>query len=146
PFPFQCARSESCARLGSCPRPRDFYVGLSGSDRRGKCAWGAVAVRFGIGTGLLYAGAGTLIMTTLALFLRLPDATVDLTSWNHWRLPTVENGEIAIAEGFGPVLVAVEYDVAPAKAAEFLKAVRRYRRIRRRDGAQRWGIFHDLEN
>ena len=72
----------------------------------------------------------------LALFLRLPDSTVDLTSWNHWRLPPVENGTMAKAEDLGPVLVTVEYEVAPDKTTEFLKAVRRYRRIRRRDGAQ----------
>ena len=119
---------------------------FQGAIATGSAAWGAVAVRFGIGAGLMYAGAGTLIMTTLALFLRLPDSTVDLTSWNHWRLPAVENGTMAKAEDIGPVLVTVEYEVAPEKAGEFLKAVRRYRRIRRRDGAQKWGIFHDIEN
>lgn len=119
---------------------------FQGAIATGSAAWGAVAMRFGIGAGLMYAGAGTLIMTTLALFLRLPDSTVDLTSWNHWRMPAVENGTMAKAEDIGPVLVTVEYEVAPEKAGEFLKAVRRYRRIRRRDGAQRWGIFHDIEN
>jgi hypothetical protein len=43
------------------------------------------------------------------------------------------------------VLVAVEYEVAPEKSAEFLKAVRQYGRIHRRDGAQRWGIVRDME-
>jgi hypothetical protein len=49
-------------------------------------------------------------------------------------------------DDFGPVLVTVEYQVAPEQDEEFLKAVRQYRRIRRRDGARRWGIFHDMEN
>jgi hypothetical protein len=44
------------------------------------------------------------------------------------------------------VLVTVEYQVAPEKVAEFLKAVRQWGRIRRRDGARRWGIFRDMEN
>jgi hypothetical protein len=43
------------------------------------------------------------------------------------------------------VLVTVEYEVAPENAKEFIKAIRHYGRVRRRDGASRWGIFHDLE-
>ena len=42
-------------------------------------------------------------------------------------------------------MVNVEYEVAPENFKEFLKTVRRYGRIRRRDGASRWGIFHDLQ-
>ena len=77
-------------------------------------------------------------MTALALFLRLPDTTVDLTSWNHWRLPAVKYTTETPDDDFGPVLVTVEYQVAPEQVEEFLKAVRQYRRIRRRDGARGW--------
>ncbi len=62
---------------------------FQGAVALGSAVWGAIATRLGIGAALLYAGAGTLAMTVLALFFRLPDATIDLTSWNHWRLPTV---------------------------------------------------------
>ena len=59
----------------------------------------------------------------------------------------IKEERLRSADGdFGPVLVTVEYQVAPEEAADFLKAVRQYKRIRRRDGAQRWGIFHDMEN
>ena len=119
---------------------------FQGAIAAGSAAWGAVAARLGIGTTLLYAGAGTVSMTALAFFLPLPDETVDLTSWNHWRLPPVQSFAMPTADDFGPVLVTVEYEVAPQEAADFLRAVRQYRRIRRRDGAQRWGIFRDIEN
>ena len=46
----------------------------------------------------------------------------------------------------GPVLVTVEYDVQPEKKEGFLEAIRKYERIRRRDGAYQWGFFQDLEN
>lgn len=46
----------------------------------------------------------------------------------------------------GPVLVAVEYRVAPENVPEFLDALHDYQRIRRRDGAVRWGIYYDAEN
>jgi len=45
-----------------------------------------------------------------------------------------------------PVLVAIEYRVDPEKVPEFLDALHDYQRIRRRDGAMRWGVYYDAEN
>ena len=119
---------------------------FQGAIAAGSAAWGAVAARFGIGAALLCAGVGTIATTALALFLRLPDTTVDLTSWNHWRLPAAKDQAIPTDDDFGPVLVTVEYQVASEEASEFLAAVRQHGRIRRRDGARSWGIFRDMEN
>jgi hypothetical protein len=41
--------------------------------------------------------------------------------------------------------VTVEYEVDLTHANDFLKAMHRYQRIRRRDGASRWGIYRDTE-
>jgi hypothetical protein len=46
----------------------------------------------------------------------------------------------------GPVLVTVEYKIDPIEAMEFLKAIHEYQRIRRRDGATRWGVYYDSES
>jgi hypothetical protein len=85
-------------------------------------------------------------MTALALFLHLPETTVDLTSWNHWRLPVTKGEDVRTDHDLGPVLVTIEYQVASEEATEFLNAVRQHGRIRRRDGAQKWDVFRDLEN
>ena len=45
----------------------------------------------------------------------------------------------------GPVLVTVEYHVDADHVAEFIKTMHEYGRVRRRDGASRWGICRDLE-
>ena len=45
----------------------------------------------------------------------------------------------------GPVLVTVEYYVNSDSLGEFMKTIHEYGRIRRRDGASRWGICRDLE-
>ena len=119
---------------------------FQGAVAAGSAIWGAVAARMGVHVALLCAGAGTIAATALALFLRMPDATVDLTAWNHWRVPTVEASVLAAGDDSGPVLVTVEYEVSPENVGEFLKAARRYGRVRRRDGAMRWGIFRDLES
>jgi hypothetical protein len=75
------------------------------------------------------------------VFLRLPDTNLDLTPWSPWHAPVVG----AELELDAPVLVTVEYDVLPGHTADFLAAIREFGRIRRRDGASRWGICRDLE-
>jgi len=49
------------------------------------------------------------------------------------------------APDLGPVLVTVRYVIDPARTSEFLSEIHRYQRVRRRDGATRWGIFYDTE-
>ena len=114
---------------------------FQGAVAAGSATWGAAAARVGLGKALLWAGVGTILSTVLGLFLRLPDESIDLTPWNHWRLPHV----VVTDTDAGPVLVTVEYHVNPERVSEFIKTMRKYGRIRRRDGASRWGICRDLE-
>jgi hypothetical protein len=116
---------------------------FQGAVAGGSATWGAVAVRAGVSTALLCAGIGAILTTVLGLFLRMPEASLDLTPWNHWRLPAVFDVN---ADAAGPVLVTVEYHVNPDWLPEFLKTMHQYARVRRRDGASRWGICRDLEN
>jgi len=44
-----------------------------------------------------------------------------------------------------PVLVTVEYRVNGDRIGEFLQAIHEYGRLRRRDGAVRWGVYRVLE-
>jgi MFS family permease len=115
---------------------------FQGAVAAGSATWGAIALRVGINGALLWAGIGAFLSMVLGLFLRLPDASIDLTPWNHWRLPTVV--DVSANDG-GPVLVTVEYHVDPARVPEFIKTMHEYGRVRRRDGASRWGICRDLE-
>jgi predicted MFS family arabinose efflux permease len=116
---------------------------FQGAVAAGSATWGAVAARTGVSNALQWAGLGAVLTTALGFFLRLPDVSVDLTPWNHWRLPEVVDESVHAG---GPVLVTVEYQVDPERAAEFIQAMHQYGRVRRRDGASRWGICRDLEN
>jgi len=78
------------------------------------------------------------------LFAKLPNPAVDLSPWNHWRMPIVVE-EVAAHLRQGPMLVTVEYNVVREREAEFVQAINAYARIRRRDGAYDWGIFRDTE-
>jgi MFS family permease len=118
---------------------------FQGAVAGGSATWGALATRVDIHHALLWAGAGTLATVGLGVFVRSPDLAVDVTPWNDWRVPTFAASATTDPEDIGPVLVTVEYDVAPERASDFIKAMHRYGRIRRRDGAYEWGIFRDSE-
>jgi MFS family permease len=127
-------------------RARVLAIGLlvtQGALAAGSALWGEVATRYGIHTALFWAGAGAIATTALVIVYRLPDATADLTPWSHWKMPPELSGRMD--PDAGPILVAVEYEVAPERETEFLKAIYKFERIRRRDGAYQWGIFQDLE-
>ena len=118
---------------------------FQGAMAAGSAVWGSLATRTDIHVALIWAGVGTMATTVLGLFLKLPDAGVDVTPWVHWRLPTILSKNSAAVDA-GPVLVTVEYDVEPERETGFLESIHKYGRIRRRDGAYRWGVFRDLEN
>ena len=121
-----------------------FILIYQGSFALGSAAWGAVAQRLGVGTALVCAGIGTMATVVLALVAKFPDSTSDLSPWNHWRMPVVVK-EVGSELQRGPVLVTVEYVVAPGKTAEFVEAIHEYGRVRLRDGAYRWGVYRDTE-
>ena len=121
-----------------------FILVYQGGFALGSAAWGAVAQRAGVGIALVFAGLGTIASTVLVLFAKLPDSPTDLTPWNHWRMPVVVRADESDLRQ-GPVLVTIEYSVIPERNAEFVEAIHQYARIRRRDGAYRWGVFCDTE-
>ncbi len=121
-----------------------YILVFQGSMALGSAAWGVVAQRAGVRVALMSAGIGAIGTTALVLFARLPDSTADLSPWNHWRVPVLVKGDESDLRQ-GPVLVTVEYFVSPDRQAEFAKTIHQYGRVRRRDGAYQWGIFHDTE-
>ena len=92
----------------------------------------------------MWAGLGTIATTALGLWMRLPDGAADVSPWNHWRMPVIVR-DVAPGLEQGPVLVTIEYRVEGDRVAAFLRAMQEFERIRRRDGASRWGLYRDLE-
>jgi hypothetical protein len=122
-----------------------FMLIVQGGMAAGSAVWGSVGARTSIGTAFLWAGLGTIATTALGLVARMPDMTADMSPWNHWRMPAIVK-DVAPELEQGPVLVTVEYRVDRQHAKPFLRAMHKYGRVRRRDGASRWGIFRDLEH
>jgi MFS family permease len=121
-----------------------FILVYQGGFALGSAAWGALAQQAGVGTALICAGLGTIASTVMVLFAKLPDSTLDLTPWNHWRMPVVVKADKSDLRQ-GPVLVTIEYHVIPERKADFVETIHQYERVRRRDGASQWGIFYDTE-
>jgi MFS family permease len=107
----------------------------------GSLGWGALAQRSSIGFALLTAGFGTLLAGLVGWLFKLgPAGELNLQPSGHWPAPhlTTEPGDDR-----GPVLVTIEYQVAPDGRGEFLALMHELGRARRRDGAVQWGVMED---
>jgi len=121
-----------------------FILIFQGGLAAGSALWGALATRTGLTTAFIAAGLATIGTTALGAIAKLPDREIDLTPWNHWRMPAIiHDAEVALERGL--VLITVRYHVAEQHAASFVRSMEEYGRIRRRDGASWWGIFRDVE-
>jgi MFS family permease len=121
-----------------------FTLVYMGSFALGSAVWGGVAQHRSVRLALIYSGFGTVASAIVALFARLPDSTADLSPWNHWRMPVIVK-EVSGELLGGPVFVTIEYSVVQELEANFVKTMREYARVRRRDGAFQWGIYRDME-
>jgi MFS family permease len=115
---------------------------FQGSVAIGSALWGFAAEHTNARMALFISGIGMCGSLLLQFAIPLPSTAIDLSAWNHWGKPTMFEEP---ATDIGPVLVTVKYVIDPAKGADFLNEIYQYQRIRRRDGATRWGIFYDTE-
>jgi len=114
---------------------------FQGAMAIGSVIWGAIATRFGLRTTLLLAGIALLTAAAATWRLRLTRGhELDITPSLHWPEP---NLVLQPDPERGPVLVMVEYSIDADDGPAFTHAMQAVRRIRRRDGAIRWGLFED---
>jgi len=108
----------------------------------GSWLWGITADRASLSFSLLAAGLAMAASALAGLGLRLPQPeSVNLSPHRAWPEP---KPGMELAPHSGPVVVTVEYRVAPSDQAQFVAAMQEVRRIRRRDGARRWKLLQDI--
>jgi len=116
---------------------------FQGSVAVGSALWGLAAEHTSARMALFVSAIGLGASLLLQFAFRLPSTAIDLSTWNHWDKPGMFEDHSPDLE---PALVTIKYVIDPAKAPDFLEEVHQYERIRRRDGATRWGIFFDTES
>ena len=118
-----------------------YLLVFQGAMAVGSVIWGEVATRFGLRTTLAIAAVTLMAAAAATSRLKLAGLPgIDTTPSYHWPEPPPVPGA---HHEHGPVLVTVEYLIDPQRAREFVKAMKPMRRIRRRDGAIRWGLYED---
>jgi len=114
-----------------------FFGGMA----LGSALWGTVAGRLGLTVAFLSSAAGLVAGLVLSAHHRLKEAEgLNLEQSLHWPAPRVVREPKAEE---GPVLVSVEYHIHPLQAEDFAGAMEAIKKIRRRDGAIRWGLYRD---
>jgi MFS family permease len=110
----------------------------------GSILWGVVATHFG--TPIAIGASVVAMLLLLALNRRIRVAFADEADVTPGaRLPDLAIPMMPAPED-GPVLIQIEYRIAPENRTAFLKAVHKLERIRRRNGAGSWRVFRDLEH
>jgi len=119
-----------------------IYVAVFfGTMSVGSIFWGFVAQHAGLPSAHFIAAAGAILALVVTLRWKLyAGPQLDLTPSMHWPEPVLAR---AVPDDVGPVMVTVEYRVAPAEREAFLAGVARLAHGRKRDGAYDWRIFED---
>jgi len=118
-----------------------FVTVYFGAMTVGSALWGQVAMLVGMpGAHFLAAGGALLAVALTWRWKLLTGAGIDLTPSMHWPAPVLAHD---IEQERGPVLITVEYRIAPRNRTAFLTAMEKIAQGRRRDGAYAWGIFED---
>ena len=118
-----------------------YVTVMFGSLTLGSSIWGEIASIAGLPAALYAAAVGAVVVIPLTWRWKLQTGVdVDFTPSMHWPAPVTKED---IEPDRGPVLVLVEYHVAPEHREGFLHAIASYARARRRSGAYDWGVYED---
>ena len=105
--------------------------------------WGEFAHAAGLREALTAAGLSALVSLLAAPWLRV--AVEELGSLDPRARVELNPPSAEIHPASGPIVVAIEYRVAPQNAVEFAAVINEVGRIRRRDGARAWSIAQDVD-
>ncbi|NMG54834.1 MFS transporter [Aromatoleum aromaticum] len=115
-----------------------LWIGLA----LGGVLWGQLATMTSVSTSLLAASVTSIFGMFATSRLRLDGRSDDDLTPSPYRRDLALAVPIEPAQG--PVVVTVEYQIEPTRAAEFLKLMQESRRMRLRNGAVSWSIFRDV--
>jgi MFS family permease len=119
-----------------------FTLAFMGGSTMGSILWGQVAKWMGIPVAFAGAALGLLLgPILLRRFVIVDPGKANFEPAQHLTEPALS---VEPSPESGPVLVMVEYNIAPEEAEAFANAMHPLRYIRLRDGALRWNLFQDM--
>lgn len=118
-----------------------YQMAAFGGMAGGSALFGTIADVQGVQITLLVA-AGHLALTILiGMVIPLPAARDLNLALREWTEPETA---VSVDDRSGPIVVTIEYRIAPEDITRFLNVMHERRRIRRRDGARHWTLLRDL--
>lgn len=108
----------------------------------GSWAWGYLAVHIGIDAALLASAVAMCASPLAAIWLRVPE--VDPASQDTTRTVVDPDVRIDMMPRSGPVVVEIEYRIAPSDARTFYGIMQEVQLNRQRNGAYGWSIARDV--
>jgi len=119
-----------------------YQMALMGGSAAGSLLWGQVADLLDVRSAVLASAAfGVLVLLATRKLTVEGGADIDFTPA---MLRGAPEPAFAIASDEGPVMVTLQYQIDPARAAEFALVMQRTRSARLRQGALSWGLFRDV--
>ena len=119
-----------------------YQMALMGGAAAGSLLWGQVAERASVQAAVLTAAVfGAVVLLATRKLSVEGGANLD---FSPAALGLVPEPAFEIGPEDGPVMVTLEYQIDPARAADFAAVMQRTRRARLRQGALSWGLFRDV--
>jgi predicted MFS family arabinose efflux permease len=118
-----------------------YHAASMGGIAIGSWGWGRLADASGVETSLLVSAVCMLASPMLGTWLRMPHVRAQDEESQLLEDPEVG---LPLQGNEGPLVVVIEYRVAPANAREFCKVMEEVQLSRQRNGAYGWSIARDI--
>lgn len=121
-----------------------YQTALYGGLALGSFLWGHLAETMGVKGALFAAGCLMIACAFLLYQSRLPE--LDATSIAHAVTTLPGQPTFVFNPGRGSVLVTIEYRIPVERTRDFVRAMQILRRLRLRNGADRWALYRDTSD
>jgi hypothetical protein len=119
-----------------------FAAAMTGGIALGAWLWGEAASSWGLAAAF-FASAGAVMVTPLLRYI-IPLRRSDDSEAEMAPLDTDPEVALAITLRSGPVIIEIDYEVAPDDARAFYDVMRAMQRSRLRRGAFNWTLSRDI--